>query len=205
MILRNKWFICAFLGILATLGVALDHSVSPNQEISIQFSQTPSQQDDLQETINSITQKLERANVDNIVVKRQADGSLKISYYSSLSIKDIEELLENNTSQVSGFVFSNTKEKKNKEHRKDSYDLTIYTLEKDVDQKGTIGDTAIITELKSESLRSIDHNFNALLNKPLNYLLLGTTYYRHLNLTKIIVYKDDSYKKPEVRAGPVLS
>ena len=93
--MNNKWYISALIIILAFLGGITSHekSVTPNQEIVLQFSSETVSNDEAQIAITTVKQQLETVGVHDIQVTEYKGGQLKITYFSTIDIGSVKKLL----------------------------------------------------------------------------------------------------------------
>ncbi len=202
--MNAKWFFSTFLILLAFFGVFHEEVSAPNQEIILEFVDVEVPENDVQKAIENVKQQLLDVGVTNIKVQEAKNGTLKISYYSTVTVDNIKEALS--LSNENDLVLNSTS-KKQKDHSNSSselseYNLDIYELNKGTDISGFDG--KYVLEIKSD----IDR-----LSNPNSYVSSGhitidktdqlfKTAYR-VNKYVVITIDNTSHKEPEVRAGPI--
>ena len=198
--MRNKWFISAFIIALAIISISLEHRAVPNQEIIITFSDTEANLSQTEHAITLVKNKLSSLEVDNIKVEQLDNGSLKVSYYSTVDITEIKNLLspssphpvhplENDNSGMPG------------ENEIALYELDVYKIQDSTDMEGAAG---LIVESKSESTRSSTVKVYASLHKPSARTVTSQTHTAYsIHKRSDIAFINSSYNIPETRAGPV--
>ncbi len=200
--MNAKWFFSTFLILLAFFGVFHEEVSAPNQEIILEFVDVEVPENDVQKAIENVKQQLLNAGARNIKVQEAKNGTLKISYYSAVTVDNIKEAL----SKENNLVLNSTS-KKQTDHSSSSsehseYNLDIYELNRGTDISGFDG--KYVLEIKSD----IDR-----LSNPNSYVSLGDiaidktdqlfkTAYR-VNKYVVITIDNTSHKEPEVRAGPI--
>ncbi len=202
--MNAKWFFSTFLILLAFFGVFHEEVSAPNQEIILEFVDVEVPENDVQKAIENVKQQLLDVGVTNIKVQEAKNGTLKISYYSTVTVDNIKEALS--LSNENDLVLNSTS-KKQKDHSNSSselseYNLDIYELNKGTDISGFDG--KYVLEIKSD----IDR-----LSNPNSYVSSGhitidktdqlfKTAYR-VNKYVVVTIDNTSHKEPEVRAGPI--
>ncbi len=202
--MNAKWFFSTFLILLAFFGVFHEEVSAPNQEIILEFVDVEVPENDVQKAIENVKQQLLDVGATNIKVQEAKNGTLKISYYSTVTVDNIKEALS--LSNENDLVLNSTS-KKQTDHSNSSselseYNLDIYELNKGTDISGFDG--KYVLEIKSD----IDR-----LSNPNSYVSSGhitidktdqlfKTAYR-VNKYVVITIENTSHKEPEVRAGPI--
>ena len=195
--MNAKWYISTLFLILIYFGGFQEQISIPNQEIVLEFIDAEINQKDINKTILDVQEKLLKIGVSNIKIQENKEGSLKISYYSAVQVKDIKEAL----SQKNQLILNQESDDDN--NGSSDYNLDIYKLSNDSDISNL--DDKFIFEIKTISDRFIT-NYNHAFVKGINIhkanLLFETTYKAYKNNPFIEDYT--SYQKPEVRAGPFI-
>lgn len=194
--MKAKWFISALLFICLCFGAFQDKVQEPNQEIVLEFVQTKNHEKSIGNTIIKVQEKLKEIGAINIVIHQTKKGTLKISYYSAIAIKNIKKALsEDNQLALS-------KDLKHKENKKyfSNYSIDIYELTNTIDFSNL--DDTFVVEIKYHSDRFTSNNFSSL-SKNLDFnanQLFKTAYKVNKNHPFTKDYRTN--QGPEVRAGP---
>lgn len=195
--MKAKWYFSTLL-ILILLGIGQQQLAAPNQEIVLQFSNQDVSSVQSQLTISLLKEQLHKIGVDNINVFEEANGKLKITYYSAIDVIHVKKIFLEET--LLGLNISSQKEKSNSEHQ-NSYDFDVFeiknTSESQWDLEGTF-----VAELKADADRY--HNpkvLNSVLKEQTTYIRKATSGKIHFIFA--IIDSETSCKIPDVRAGPL--
>ena len=96
-----RWYIPGLVLALAFVGMGMQHpSTDANQEIIVHFTASSVSEKEAQEVISRISHQLEEIGAADIHFSTLYNGSLKITYYSSLEVSRVKALLyrENSSS-----------------------------------------------------------------------------------------------------------
>ena len=181
----------------------LENPVVPNQQIIVQFSDAEISENEAQKTIEAIKSRLHVIGIEQIQVGQDEEGHLKITYYSTTHVKEIQNILSNQGSfkLTYGFGLQNSNEIPTEKQSED-YKLNISEIHENSNTSDWDFDGLQIVELNQKSDR-----FNNLKKNNSGYQIDS----QYLNAwVKVAVstinsnrYSDcHSYKIPEVRAGP---
>lgn len=190
-----KWYVITlFLIVCISFGALQEQVLVPNQEIVLEFVDTKINQDNVENTIAEIKEKLLRIGVSNILIQENKNGTLKIAYYSSLDTESIKKAITSKRQYLS------TKNKK-KENTSNTYNVAVYELAKNADFSNSNKKTALNTKYNSN--RFTTNN---------TYAFLSQTCIEKVNFRFTIAYQANnrnpfakdksSHREPEVRAGP---
>lgn len=194
--MKLKWYASTlFLIICISFGAFQKQAVIPNQEIVLEFVDTKTNKNNIESTIADVKEKLLNVGISNISIQNNKNGTLKISYYSNLDIKEIKEILADDCKNLL------SEHKKNKEETTSNYSIDIYELKVESDISGSHEKSILNTKYSSN--RSTTNNTNAFLIKiqseKANFLF-KTNFKASKNNTYI--KEKSSCIEPEVRAGP---
>jgi len=203
--MKARWCISALIFILTLIGVTNWQQVPvANQEIVLQFTNAAVSSQESQHTIAIIKKQLLTIGISNIQVKKQENGSLKITYYSETDVANIKKILSEEKDLAFGFITSGEDEIPSKSPSKDNpktYNLDIFEIHKQDSDTGFSGKYAVIFKQDNNrvfyltpSLSSSKIDFNA------EVFLVKKSYNFHENTA--IILEDASHIIPEVRAGP---
>lgn len=197
---KNKWYISAFIFALAIIGISLEHTSVPNQEIVIQFADVEVTPNETQNAIALVKSQLETIAADNIKIQELGNGTLKITYYSDVTVSEIKQIV----SEGIEIAFNTSPEKENTElpskEELTPYQLDVYEIQSGNDLVGSSGN---IIEAKSEIIRFFTPDAYATLSKQHkeeNNKIQKVAYICYTNIA--IAIDTTTYKIPEVRAGP---
>ena len=204
--MNSRWYISILIITLTFLGsiASTQQVVTPNQEIVLQFSSINVSTQDTQNAISSVKQQLEIAGVDDIKVQTLQDGQLKISYYSVSDVDSIKALLSNECNLDLGYVSKNDNERNiPSEEKTIAYNFDVYEIQQGDDVSELEGKLAL--EIKAQDDRIFNPNVlasNQDVKIDSKECIEKVTY--KLSRTVSIAIDNNSYKIPEVRAGPVI-
>jgi hypothetical protein len=201
--MRQKLYLGFFVILLAIFAKALDHDTSPNQQIIIQFSDLDANAVDADYTIDGIRNRLSSLGAEKIEIGRDTNGHLKITYYSSIAIKQIKNIL----SKDQGFSFTNDANGSNPRHSQQ--DRSVLDYELNISEIQNSGNTnwdfngIQVVELNQKSDRFSypkTNNSGQQICLELGNQLIKVAV--NTNNSNVLVLDTHSYKIPEVRAGP---
>lgn len=190
--MRNKWFFSVCIIALTILGIGLEQSTTPNQQLVLRVTNSQNSASPSQNTIALLKSQLENSNASNIKIEQFRDGSLILSYYSDLEIKEVKQLLEN--------LLSSQNEDNSSNQYPNTYVLDVYNIQQSSDFDGIVG---TLIESKYETTRATSLTGYAVLNKQ----FLERTYELNIpnskcNSYKTVAWRNIRYSVPQVRAGP---
>lgn len=201
-----RWCLSAFIFTLTLFGVISQQQIAvPNQEIVLQFTEVELTSEDAKNTIASVKAQLLELGVENIKVKAQQNGKLKISYYSDAAISSIKSNFAKNNNVVLDYTSTNQDENSSKFPSEDhsiSYNLDVYEIQSN-SGTGWDLDGAFILDVEVKSDRFLDPNLYFLASNfdfRSSNSIVGVAYKVRRNIT--IEIEEALYSKPEVRAGP---
>ena len=204
--MNSRWYISILIITLTFLGsIANTQQVaSPNQEIVLQFSSANISNQDTKNAITSLKEQLEIAGVNDIQVQTLHDGQLKISYYSNSDVDSIKAFLSNSSHLAVGYVSPNDKSSLPSEEKNIAYNFDVYEI---IQQGDTIseldGKLALQTKVQDDRILNPNVLISAVeVDKVVKESLDKVAY--KLSRTLAITLDNNSYKIPEVRAGPVI-
>ena len=201
--MRVKWYISTLIVIFALFGIGQQRITVPNQEIVIEFTNANRAANDMQNTIAAIKAQLLRMGVTELEVHHGQKGQLKISYYSTIDVSEVKQLLARDVQRTFSLNVPDSEQSPNKESS-NSYNLDVYELYKASDSE--IDLEGHIVELKSESDRFYTPNVSVVASQwdakiKTTIDTIAYNLYGDLALAIDAV----SYQIPEVRAGPYTS
>lgn len=200
-----RWYITGIIIALAFYGAGFEQSTTnPNQEIVVRFSANSITPNEAKKAISGITTQLKSIGVDDIHVSEVVDGKVKVTYFSTLDVVVIKNLLYrhnkldlsdtafNEKGDSSSFPFSNST---------NTYKLKIVKIQ--TDPGSDIGFQGLLVAVNSFadqylkpriSLATSEINFTPKDNfEGLDPIIFH-------NVPVLIPYFE--HKIPEVRAGP---
>lgn len=195
--MQAKWYFGTFFLIFIYFGAFQDQVSMPNQEIALKFVDSKINEKDIENTIADVKEKLLKVGVANIIINKTKNGTLKISYYSAITIDNIKEKLVSDTKlTLNKDSKNNQKDKTSSNYNIDIYELTDQTDISNLDDK-------FVFEIKYNSERFTTLDYFALAKNVESYKtdqLFRTAY--KINKNHPFSKNKTSYKEPEVRAGP---
>jgi len=201
-----RWCISALIFSLTVFGVISQQQLAvPNQEIVLQFSDVELSSEDAKKTIATVKAQLLELGVENIKVKAQQNGKLKISYYSIADISSIKRNFSKSNDVILDYSVTKQDENSDKFPSQNdgvSYDIDVYEIQNHSDSEWDF-DGAFVLDVEVKSDRFLDPNL---------YLSVSGLDLINTNNVVKLAYKvrrkitieigEASHSKPEVRAGP---
>lgn len=199
--MKLKWYISALIIALTLLGVGQHHIAVPNQEIVLQYS------DDINaevttDALNSIKTQLQKIGANNIKVQEE-QGRLRITYYSTINVSSIKELLLSNNLELDYTASSQTPKNSQEPLKKEtaSFNFDVFEIQKG--EVYSIDFDGFVLEQKPETPRFyspnlyFSHNVDEI-KESNNIDKVNFIVQRNIALA----IDNTSHKIPEVRAGP---
>ena len=202
-----RWCISTSVFLLILFGaVSQQHLAVPNQQIVLQFTDVELTSEDAKQTILIVKEQLEALGVENIQVKAQENGKLKISYYCDADISSIKNSFARTQHVVLDYQTDSPGKESSKGPRDDkriTYNLNVYEIQSASDSGWDLDGTFTL-EVEAKSDRYLDPNnyFTApnFCVKTSNNII-KVTYKIHRNISMDV--GDALHSIPEVRAGPI--
>ena len=189
--------------LLAFFGTLVEQPIVPNQQIVVHFSDQNISDLDTEKTILNIQEELQRIGAKHVQIGYDAQGQLKITYYSESDVELIQNLLLQENFKVS----FNTNQDKSSDpsEQKDvkDYELNISEIQKDTHNNDWGFEGTEVVEFNQKT----DHPHNDFKVKAFaKYINTSQTIFE--NATEIEMYavviisNNNTHEIPEVRAGP---
>ena len=201
--MKMKWYISTLILVLTAFGIYQNKISSPNQEILVQFGTDEVSIEQTQTAIASIKQQLNAFGVEVIQVNQSESGKLKISYYSSVDVESIKQMLSEDDQLVLGNVSGNADNSKFPSDKKSKkYNLDIYEIQQSSDgTQGAAGTAVVIVK------QDYDRFLNPNIFLPFHIVDATKTDLSVKEALKVyttiaIAIDTTSRNIPEVRAGP---
>ncbi len=205
--MKAKWYLSTFIVILTLLGLSQQQFSVPNQEIVVQFTTNEIALLETQNTIAIVKEQLQAIGVENIQIHKEANGKLKITYFSDIDVASIKKILskEKDLKLSYSSIFQEEGDSKFPSNRDSNhFKLDVFEIQKSKDGEGDLNGYAL--ELKPES----DRFFTSVVYLPFTDVDVKErnkaekiAYTIHRNIA--IAIDNSSHNIPEVRAGPVTS
>jgi len=201
--MKFKWYIGALIAIISYFVVEQQSGDVPNQEILLTFSQTDGVIE-YQKAVASIKKQLLGIGAENVAVTEASNGSLRVTYYSSLDLQNVKNHLFI-SAEKDGFVsFLKLKNRSNGapiEETLVDYQIDIYEISKDV-TSGMDHEGRCYFELKQDYNRGSQVHLSVL--TPVSSFISGHSVVVAQKVSDQVVFtlNTSSFKTPEVRAGP---
>lgn len=200
-----RWYFTGLIVALAFIGVSIEKSAVPNQEIVVQFNENSRSSDEAQQAISEITEQLKSIGVADVQVSEMLDGTLKVTYYSTIDISVIENLFnKQNKIRLGDTAFNETEDSSRIPFSTDSNTYKLQVVKIQNDYGSDLGFHGLPVEIKSIK----DQYLNQILSlgsSEINFGLKNTVErevgknYHYVALS----INNTSHKIPEVRAGPL--
>ena len=204
--MNSRWYISILIITLTFLGsiASTQQIAAPDQEIVLQFSSINVSAEDTQKAITSVRQQLEIAGVNDIQVQTLEDGQLKISYYSNSDIDSIKDLLSNKCNLELGYVsHDNNQSTRPSEEKTIAYNFEVYEIQQGDDVSELEGKLALETKVEDDRIFNPNLLVSAVeIDSDAKENIEKVAY--KLSRTVSITIDNNSYKIPEVRAGPTI-
>ncbi len=203
--MRSKLHFGIIIVLLALLGRLVETPATPNQEITIQFSDANVSEIEAQNTLRDIQQKLQRIGAENLLVIKDDSGSFKIAYYSLTDAQSIEQILTDSSefSFLLGVDTNNSNKKSDGDTVKD-YNLNVSEIQKKDQKNDWDFDGVQIVELnqKTDRFNNLKKDASGSLYQLEVLHQLVKVGFR-INSGTFIIENRNLYEIPEVRAGPI--
>lgn len=149
--MKNTWYLVVLIFALAIVGISMDKSTGANQEIVLKFTEQGVTEVETADVLRFVKSKLQKVTSGEIQIKKNEDGTLKITYYSDIDVVQIKEiftqnnalLVTTNTNSSEEFPIPNQKELT-------GYQLDVFEIQNANDFAGSAG---TVVEFKTESIR----------------------------------------------------
>lgn len=205
--MKTKWYISALIVVLTIFGVVQNQTSLPNQEVHVRFNNQTVTTQQSDQAIALIKEQLQTIDVTNIVVEKDADNQLKISYHSNLDVVLIKSLLSKAAQlEITQNYFevdangNNLPEKNSKK----GFDFDVYEIKaSSQNHSNSAGKSIIVT--KQDYDRSFNTNLPFYLDAFAEVDLLNISVLKqNISSQYHLTFSNKTYTIPEVRAGPFL-
>ncbi|MDU8885979.1 hypothetical protein RXV94_07390 [Yeosuana sp. MJ-SS3] len=201
-----KWHFSILILFFTFFGILSQNEVSvPNQEIVLQFKGVEVTSQEAQSAIAIVKKHLQDIGADNIHVKKNENGKLKITYHSDVDISCVKESLSKEKKISFDYIFDN--EDDNHKHIPSDdnlicYNFDIYEIQNGVDTDLDLN--GIVLKKKTNNDRFFEPNVflsygRIDVRKENRIFKVSYDLWRNI----VITIENPSYSIPEVRAGPV--
>ena len=202
-----RWCISTLIFSLTVFGVISQQQIAvPNQEIVLQFTDVELTSDGAKNTIAIVKNQLLELGGENIKIRAQQNGKIRISYFSDFDVSSIKSHLAKTNDVVLDYNSSNHDENSNKfpsNNSAISYKLDVHEIQKN----GGLGwdlDGSFVSDVEVKSDRFLDPNlcFSASdLDFRVTNKIVKVAYKVYRSIA--IEIGEPLHSKPEVRAGPL--
>ncbi|PTM08811.1 MAG: hypothetical protein DA407_07215 [Bacteroidetes bacterium] len=203
--MNTRKYIGALIIVLTFLGVVYQQqNTLPNQEIVLQFTDVTLTSYEAQNTIAIVKKQLQDIGVDNIKVKEEGAGKLKITYYSLTNATSIRRTLsEENKLQLDlNTSYQNNSTLPIDEHSI-SFNLDVYEIQNGNDTDWDLAENSVL-KVNSENDRFFNPNISFTATVIDAKEKDAAVKVIHKVLRNIALAIDNvSHNIPEVRAGPL--
>ncbi len=204
--MKVKLHIGVLILILTVLGVASQQQIPvANQEIVLQFTDIEVTSAEAQNALSIVKNQLLDLGVDDIKIKKEESGKLRITYYSDVNVALVKETLSKE--KRIQFNYASNKKEEGQEHSSDgeviNYDIIIYEIQNTHDTNLVFN--GYVLETKSENDRVFEPNVflpTRIIDVGEDDSIAKITFkiWRNVDHSR----DNPSYIFPEVRAGPQL-
>ncbi|MAB47308.1 MAG: hypothetical protein CMC05_01640 [Flavobacteriaceae bacterium] len=203
--MRSKLHFGIIIVLLAFLGRFIETPATPNQEITIQFSNANVSEIEVQNALQDIQQKLQKIGAESLLIGQDKNGNLKIAYYSVADVQSIEHILTN--SSDFNFLLGESSFPSNKNSDKETlrdYKLNVSEIQKKNQNNDWDFDGVQIVELnqKTDRFNNLKKDASGSLYQLEVLHQLVKVGFR-INSGTFILENRNLYEIPEVRAGPI--
>ncbi len=206
--MNSKWYLSILVIALAFFGKSLEQKNAPNQEIVVQFSDDIISPLETQFALESVQKQLKSIGAEQIQVAKAANGTIKVTYFSSIDVAIVKALFSTEENLKLGYTaFNNQGDTESADNIPFESGINTYQLnvsEIPVKSQRDLGFDGILVEIKFVRDQYVN---------PIGYLgssekdfTLKTHIEKldnNLYYTSAIIIDNASYKIPEVRAGPL--
>tara|TARA_R110002049_G_scaffold993_3_gene7167 strand:+ start:43807 stop:44427 length:621 start_codon:yes stop_codon:yes gene_type:complete len=205
--MKQKWYISTLIIILTLIGVVCEQQVSlPNQEIVLQFTDARVSTEDAQNTLELVKKQLQDLGVENIKVKEQATGSIKITYYSDDDVALIKQILSKEHSLSLDYVPFSQEESDSRLPSKEipiTYNLDVHEIQKSHDAHWNLNGTLVL-DVKQKTNHFFSPNVYASFSEleAKDKEAVSKVAFK-VNKHIAIAINSIPHSIPEVRAGPI--
>ena len=203
--MKMKWYISTLILFFTVFGICHNKIFSPNQEILVQFQSNEVTEEQSQTAIESIKQQLWAFGIEDIQVREDQNGRLKITYYSAVDVESIKAILSAEKLLSIDFASEGDEKRSDKipsDKKSKTYNLDIYELHKSTDgNNGAAGKSVLI--VKQDFDRYLNPNVFLPINSiDVTQIDLSVKQAYKVNTVIAIAIENTSHAIPEVRAGP---
>ena len=201
---NSRWYILAFVSALALLGISFGNHNVPNQEIVIQFEKEGLNHFQTEEVLQNITKQLQSVGIEDIHVVEMGGGKLRVRYYSTTQISEIQHLFSNDKLFYFDAITKNESDSSGSSSENTSrvFHFNINEIQSnptnDLGLNGVLLDNKFVNDPHVKPIFHLGDTGNKFII-PTNHLWKKQTssYYQF----DFISLK--TYQIPEVRAGPI--
>ncbi|HPF11344.1 MAG TPA: hypothetical protein PKW08_02860 [Flavobacteriaceae bacterium] len=196
-----KWSLLSFLAILAFMGIRLENTIVPNQEIVVQFGANTTNADEAQKVLTAVKYRLQSIGAKEIEVSEMQDGKLKITYFSAIDIAFVNEVLSHGAKDGISFLEGKGLPKPPCSDPSLVFEFKVSKIKNEGDNH--LGHQGVLVDVKS----TCDPHHNSVWffkDAKNDFPLLHHTSFATCFTSKVALFIDTtSHIIPEVRAGPL--
>lgn len=197
--MNSKWLYGALFVLLVSLGVQMDRNLLSQQEIALQFTEQGFTQENAQQAIAEVKSQLQKAGANNIQLLEVAEGELKITYSSNLSVAQIQQLLAD-----AGLASHQPLDapRTSEQDVLTAYQLDVYELHESGTDLDIEGAPVVEFQVKEHLTVSATAGFLVYADFELSAFPKATK--AQISATNNQLNSRHAYLLPEVRAGPTV-
>lgn len=205
--MQKKWYIGIVIVMLALFGVLNERQPAlPNQEIVLKFADPANTASNaVQGALETLKTHLQKLGAENIQIKQEASGHLKISYFSVVDIAVVKELLADDLNTAFEDNQHNPQENSFPIPNKDddiSYQLDIHELQNGSETGWDFdGNLVVTSEIKGDRHLLTDiYSYSKWIE--MDAALFSSTCENPFQQSIVWSLENAKGAIPEVRAGP---
>ena len=201
---QKKWYFLLLLLVFTVIGISTQKSITPNQEIVVQFPEREISSENEQQTIKAITQQLLSIGVKAVVVDVTGKGIFKITYFSTLPIAVVKSKLTHIDSDVINPSYSLPSQNNPSipfQELQEDIVIAVFEIQKGAVSKSNLDGNLVALKFKSNRLQKPD-----LYACKLSFIVVTAhtkSYKNSIDFSVSLKPNVLHYAIPQVRAGPV--
>lgn len=201
--MKAKWYFGALIILFVVLGFTKNEVVYPNQGITLNFTDGKASSNEIEDAIALVKKQLQSIGAQSVKVLELESGQLKITYYCTTAVAQIEKLLsEDFDIQVEDVEYPQNSNIPSRKKEKD-YRLDVFEIHKANDTESGLNGKCVLS-FKQDLDRFYKPNAYILFNNKINEKQIDNDVHVAIKVLKniAIAINNTSQNIPEVRAGP---
>ncbi|OAB79543.1 hypothetical protein [Cochleicola gelatinilyticus] len=144
----NRYLIL-FVGVLAIAGLSMVQFTVPNQEIIVQFGSSVVSSEEASDAVLVLKEQLQELGADNIYVQKRSDGSVKISYFSTIDVSSVKHSLLKEKQSALGIIDEGKTTNFPFNDSSETFKISVYEIQNGDDFSSSLNGCAIEIEHKN--------------------------------------------------------